>query len=75
MDYNKAPKASEVIIALQKLIDKHGDLKVCADDPDTSYRMRIGVVHKEENRCEECPERFEIKTEYGDTPEGLVGIE
>lgn len=72
MDFNDAPKASAVIEALQALIDQHGDLPVCADDPDTGWRLPIGIVHKAENKPEERPERFEIKTEYHGDPGGLV---
>ena len=66
------PKASKVIEAIQKLIDKHGDLPLCADDPDTSWRMQIGVVHRPENVDEDWPERFEIKTDYHHDPKGVI---
>jgi hypothetical protein len=68
----KPPKASEVIEVLQTLINKHGDLPVCADDPDTGFRMQIGIVHKPEDIDEEWPERFEIKTDYNSEPRGLI---
>jgi hypothetical protein len=72
IDFTAAPKASAVIDALQKLIDQHGDLPVCADDPDTGWRLAIGIVHKTECEPEEWPERFEVKTDYGDDPRGLL---
>jgi len=72
MDFIKAPKASDVINHLERLIARHGDLKICADDPDTDYRMEIGIVHKNFNRIEGWPERFEIKTDYHCSPKGLI---
>ena len=66
------PKASEVIIFLQKLVEKHGDLPLCAKDPDTHWRLRIGIVHKSENTAEEWPERFEIRTAYYTDPKGDI---
>lgn len=63
-------KASKVVKALQKLIDDHGDLPICADDPDTGYRLPIGVIHKPKK--EELPERFEIQTDYNGDPKGFI---
>ena len=65
-------KASELIEKLTELIKEHGDLPVIADDPDTGWRMRIGIVHRAEDKGEEYPERFEIKTEYYGDPEGCL---
>ena len=73
MNFDKAPRASEVIKAIQLLIDKHGDLPVCADDPDTAWRMRIGIIFKQCDVKEERPDRFEIKTDYHIEPKGLIG--
>lgn len=72
MDFMKAPKASDVINALERLIEKYGDLPVCADDPDTSWRMPIGIVHKADDKIEEWPERFEVKTDYHSEPKGKI---
>lgn len=73
MNFDKAPKASEVIKTIQSLIDEYGDLPLCADDADTSWRMRIGIVFKPADEVEEWPDRFEIKTEYHSMPKGLIG--
>ena len=54
MDFTKAPKASDVIAALQGLILKHGDLPICADDPDTDWRMEIGIIHKRRILLRRC---------------------
>lgn len=64
MDFNKAEKASHIIDALEKLIAEHGDLPLCADDPDTGLRLPVDIVHKKANLNEDWPERFEIKTDY-----------
>lgn len=73
MDFNKIPKASEVITVLNDLIEKHGDLPICVDDPDTSWRLRMGIVYREKNISEGYQERFEIKTEFHGDPEDLIG--
>lgn len=73
MNFNTVPKASEVIEAIKSLIDKHGDLPICADDPDSGWRMRIGIVFKTANVAEEWPKRFEVKTDYIMDPKGLIG--
>jgi hypothetical protein len=75
MDFTKAPKASDVVQAIELLIFKHGDMPLCADDPDTSWRMRIGIVFKPENPKENWPARFEIKTSYSGKPPGLIGVD
>ena len=72
MDFSKAPKASQLIEALQKLISEHGDLPVCAKDPDTSLRMAIGIVYRPENIIEQYPSRFEIRTSYDGDPKGKL---
>ncbi len=71
MEYT-SPKASKVIQVIQGLIDKHGDLPLCADDPDTGWRMQIGIIHKPEDINEKWPERFEIKTDYHGVPKGII---
>ena len=72
MDFSKAPKASKVIEILQKLISEHGDLPMCAKDPDTSWRTAIGIVYKSENIIEQYPSRFEIRTSYDGDPKGKL---
>jgi len=66
------PRASQVIKALQKLIDIHGDLPVCLDDPDSGYKLKIGVIYRKEKNIEELPERLEILANYEDKPEGEI---
>lgn len=68
--FNNTYRASELIVALQKLIAAHGDLPVVTKDPDTGWRMEIGVVHRPEKRIEEWPERIEIRTSYYGRPDG-----
>ncbi len=63
-------KASELIIKIQDLINQHGDVPVIANDPDTGYRLEIGIVFRPENKVEEYPDRFEIKSTYYGRPEG-----
>lgn len=72
LDFGKLPRASDVVRRLLALISEYGDLPVCADDPDTGYRMPIGLIYKSENAQEGWPGRFEVKTEYYSTPDGLV---
>jgi len=45
----KPPKASEVIKAIQALINEHGDLPVVLDDPDTNWILPIGVEVQEDD--------------------------
>jgi len=66
------PRASQVIKALRKLIDIRGDLPVCLDDPDSGYKLRIGIIHRKQKTIEELPERFEIRANYDDQPEGEI---
>jgi len=70
MDFNT--KASMAVKALEKLIAEYGDLPICADDPDTSYRLPIGIVFKPADKIEGWPARFEIKTEYHYDPKGMI---
>lgn len=70
MGLERTYRASELIERLQKLITEHGDLPVYADDPDTDYRMEIGLIYKPAKPEEEWPERFEIKIDYHGRPEG-----
>ena len=72
MDFKKVPKASEVIKHLELLISEHGDLPVCANDADTSWRLRIGITFKPKNN--DRPSLFEINSEYHCMPDGLIGM-
>ncbi len=62
--------AAQLIARLQELVREHGDLPVYADDPDTGWRLPIGVVHRPASEKEEWPERIEIKSEYDGRPKG-----
>jgi hypothetical protein len=62
--------ATQLIEALRKLVEQHGDLPVYARDADTQWRLPIGVMHKPANEAEEWPDRMEIRTEYHGRPDG-----
>lgn len=64
--------ASELITRLHLLINRYGDLPVIAFDPDTCWRLEIGVVYVPADTANEYPERFEIQTEYNGRPDGNV---
>ncbi len=58
--------ASEAIKAIQALIDKHGDLPISLDDPDTGWQMPIGVIFDEEGL-------ILITSAYTGEPNGCIG--
>ncbi len=66
--FDKTCTASQLIERLQSLIEKHGDLKVLLDDPDTGWNLEIGLVYGED--YDGMPERFEITGSYGSRPDG-----
>ena len=68
------PKASNVIAALQALIEKHGDLPVCVNDADTQFRLAPGIIFSPAgiDYGEEYPDRIEITSYYHGLPEGYV---
>lgn len=70
MALEKSCTATQLIGALRKMVEQHGDLPVYSDDPDTSWRLPIGLMHKPANESEEWPERLEIKTNYHRRPDG-----
>jgi len=43
MPNNKRARARDLVEALLDLIDKHGDLPIFLDDPDTGWIMDVGV--------------------------------
>jgi len=68
---NKAPKASSVIIAIQKLIDEHSDLPFYIEDADTGWMMTPGVylTIDEFPNGKKC---FAANSDYNGDPEGEV---
>ena len=68
--FNNTYRASELVKTLQELISRHGDLPVVAKDPDTGWRMEIGIVHKSVKPKEQYPEHLEIRTDYHSRPQG-----
>jgi hypothetical protein len=62
--------ASELVEALKNHIERFGDRPVYAHDPDTDWRLPIGLVVSEADPDEGLPERFEITTDYHARPEG-----
>jgi len=68
MDF-KPPKASQVIKAIQDIIDKHGDLPMVLDDPDTNWLLPIGVEVQEDNEVN----RIKITSCYSGEPSSFVG--
>ena len=73
-DFKTTYRASEVVALLQKIIAEHGDLPVVTKDPDTGWRMEIGIVHKPANLVESWPARIEILTDYHCRPDGAKPI-
>lgn len=73
----KAPKASDLIKALQDMIKAHGDLQVCLDDPDTGWEMPIGlekedIYRAEGNEFDMENDHFVITSCYNGTPDGVI---
>jgi hypothetical protein len=66
-------RASDLMRRLQQFIDTHGDLDICLRDPDTRYRMPIGLRYKEAHMIEKWPARFEITASYYHPPIGSIG--
>ena len=64
--FPKTYMASELILKLVEFVNEHGDMPVVADDPDTDWRLEIGVVVKEADDDEGWPKRIEIKSCYHD---------
>ena len=64
--------ATMLIRILSEIVKEHGDLPVYLKDPDTRYRMEIGILVKEENLVEEYPKRIEIRASYYGNPKGDV---
>lgn len=72
MALEKTCTASQLVTRLQELIEKHGDLPVYARDADTHWRLPIGLMFRDKQPTEERPARFEVTTEYNDTPRNAV---
>jgi hypothetical protein len=68
-------KASVLVKRLQEFINTHGDLPIYVDDPDTHWRLPIGLVFRPTRENEGLPNRFEIKTEYHRRPKGDLGVD
>jgi hypothetical protein len=62
--------ASKLVMRLRELIEKHGDLPVYARDPDTHWRLPVGLRFRDAQPEEERPARFEIESEYHFRPRG-----
>ncbi len=65
----KPPSALEVIEAIQKLVDEHGNLPMVLIDPDTDWVMPIGINKKELDGRQ----IIAINSCYYKDPDGLVG--
>lgn len=65
----RPPSASEVIDAIKKLIDEHGNLPMVLIDPDTDWVMPIGITTKELDGRQ----IIVINSGYWGVPDGLVG--
>lgn len=61
-------KASQLVARLLVLMFKYGDLPVYARDPDSRYRLPIGLMYRKEDPGNDRPARFEITTDYHDRP-------
>jgi len=60
-----APKASEVVAAIQSFIDESGDLQILLKDPDTGWFLPVGIV---------VDDGFiQITSSYHESPDGVVG--
>ncbi len=66
--------ASELINVLRDIIAEHGDLPVVTKDPDTGWRLEIGVVYRDSNNIEGYPRRIEIRSSYHDRPKGSSAL-
>jgi hypothetical protein len=64
--------ASQLVERLQALIKEHGDLPVFARDPDTRYRLPVGLEFRERDADGERPARFEVTTAYHDEPRSYL---
>jgi hypothetical protein len=69
-DFTNTYRLSDLILKLQEMLENHGDLPVVTCDPDTGYRMEIGVEHEAAADLEEWPERIEITSTYCGRPSG-----
>lgn len=69
---DKTYLANQLVNKLNDLVKKHGDLPVYLNDPDSQYRLEIGIIHRPANFPNEWPERFEIKACYYGRPKGNV---
>jgi len=70
IENNELPLASQLVKRLNELIKENGDLVICVDDPDTNWKMQFGLIVKK--KVNDLPDRFEIKTNYYENPEGLL---
>ena len=70
-DASKTYKASELVAALEALIDSHGDLPVLLNDPDTGWLLDVGVAFAPYDKSEpDYPARIEINANYHGAPTG-----
>lgn len=68
--------ATEVIARLEAMVTKYGDQPVFLRDPDTSWRLPIGLKFRDKDRDHDF-KRFEICADYvdGSIPDGGYGTE
>lgn len=66
--------ASELLEALRLHIERFGDRPVYAHDPDTDWRLPIGLVARSPDSEKELPARFEITSDYHARPEGDLAV-
>ena len=69
-DFTTTYRLSDLLQKLQEMLETHGDLPVVLADPDTGWRMEIGVTHDEADDIEEWPERIEVNGAYSGRPSG-----
>jgi len=62
--------ASQLVERLQSLIVEHGDLPVYLRDPDTSWRLPVGLMFRAAQPGWPRPDRFEITGAYSGRPRG-----
>jgi hypothetical protein len=70
MDERQTCMASELIKRLNKLVATYGDLPVYVNDPDTQWRLPVGLTYQAVE--DSFPDRLEIKASYYGRPEGDI---